>query len=189
MKLYKNILEEHVSKILSGLADSSDCANGSSNRAASDHSKRHVNQQLLYADVPPSSQQMSMKPVKTRSGTQKGLPSANSHRFITNQPSISTVDDNAVTNHSTVRRVASFTYSTDDKHNKQTGRKFTFAPISKIGSILRNKVDSAYSTSILSPAREDVRLWQHSFDALLQNKCKNVMITLIGLFRWAFNVP
>lgn len=116
------------SKTLSGLAtDNSECTNGSSNHLITDQSKKHVNQHLLYADAAPSTQstaQISSKPVKTRSNTQKALPTASSHRFLTNQPSVSAADDKTTApHHGTVRRVASFTYSTDEKHNK-IGKKF-----------------------------------------------------------------
>lgn len=43
------------------------------------------------------------------------------------------------------------------------------APISKIGSLIRGKTD-VNSTSALYPTKEEVRLWQHSFECLLRDK-------------------
>ncbi|KAI6191536.1 Regulator of G-protein signaling 3 [Aphelenchoides bicaudatus] len=145
--------------------DGSDCANLPSSLLHSEQSK-HVNQHLLYADAAPSQQPTG---TKTKSKAQKNLPSASSHRFLTNQPSVSSADNKNAPSHGAVRRVASFTYSTDDKLNKQSGKKFTFAPISKIGSLIRGKAD-VNSTSALYPTKEEVRLWQRSFDCLLRDK-------------------
>jgi hypothetical protein len=110
---------------VSALADSSDCANGSSNLLTEEQTRKQVDQKLLYADVAPPTapQHQFAKPVKARSNTQKALPTASSHRFLSNQPSVSS-DNDKVAHHNVVRRVASFTYSTDDKLNKQAGKKF-----------------------------------------------------------------
>lgn len=45
-------------------------------------------------------------------------------------------------------------------------------PLGKTLSYLKSKVDIAISTSTLYPTKEECRLWQESFEALLNNKCK-----------------
>lgn len=112
------------SKTVQALADGSECANAPA-ALLHEQARQHVNQHLLYADVAPSSQQQSTGTKQTKSRTQKALPAASSHRFLTNQPSVSNNNDKNAPHHGAVRRVASFTYSSDDKHNKQTGKKFT----------------------------------------------------------------
>jgi hypothetical protein len=82
----------------------------------------HVDHQLLYADIAP---QQTAKNSKSRSQKKAELTGTNSHRLLNNQPSVSE-DKTANAQHSSVRRVASFTYSTtnsSDKNNKQPTRK------------------------------------------------------------------
>lgn len=79
-----------------------------------------------------------------------------------------------------VRRAASFTFSptgSANKHNRrpqqvedEKKKKFTFGPLSKTISYIRNKMDIALSTSTLYPTKEEIRQWQHSFDSLLNHK-------------------
>uniref|UniRef100_A0A1I7XUN6 RGS domain-containing protein n=1 Tax=Heterorhabditis bacteriophora TaxID=37862 RepID=A0A1I7XUN6_HETBA len=88
-----------------------------------------------------------------------------------------------------VRRAASFTFSpkgTVDKHNKrlqhvcskeEEHKKKFFGPISKTLSYLRNKIAS---TSSLYIPKDEVRLWETSFDALLSHKCMSNYFYLIG---------
>ncbi|KAH7699997.1 Protein RGS-7 e, partial [Aphelenchoides avenae] len=75
--------------------------------------------------------------------------------------------------HPSVRRVASFTYSPEestDKHNKRGGSKKFLGPLGKTFNYIKNKVDSAMSTSALYPTKEECRSWQESFGALLNHK-------------------
>lgn len=113
------------SKTLSGLAEGSDSANGST---ALHPDSVKVNQHMLHADASSAQSQQAqqqMASVKSKkSKTHKELQSTNSHRFLTNQPSVSNDDDVPIVHHGVVRRVASFTYSTDEKHGKQAGKKF-----------------------------------------------------------------
>ncbi|PAV83567.1 hypothetical protein WR25_10849 [Diploscapter pachys] len=48
--------------------------------------------------------------------------------------------------------------------------KSSGGPISKTLSYLRNKMDTALSTSQLYPTKDEVRQWETSFEALLNNK-------------------
>ncbi|CAB3400129.1 unnamed protein product [Caenorhabditis bovis] len=83
-----------------------------------------------------------------------------------------------------VRRAASFTFSPknssaknnlrpqqlrESDENPKEKRKL-FGPISKTLSYLRNKMDTALSTSSLYPTKEEVRQWETCFESLLTNK-------------------
>ncbi|KAL3078743.1 hypothetical protein niasHT_036263 [Heterodera trifolii] len=49
-------------------------------------------------------------------------------------------------------------------------RRMALGPLSKTLHFLRTKLDFSMSASVLCPSREDCRLWQESFDALLAHK-------------------
>uniref|UniRef100_A0A914I4Q7 RGS domain-containing protein n=1 Tax=Globodera rostochiensis TaxID=31243 RepID=A0A914I4Q7_GLORO len=49
-------------------------------------------------------------------------------------------------------------------------RKTALGPLSKTLHFLRSKLDFSMSASVLCPSREDCRLWQQSFEALLAHK-------------------
>ncbi|KAI3413256.1 hypothetical protein GPALN_010754 [Globodera pallida] len=49
-------------------------------------------------------------------------------------------------------------------------RKTALGPLSKTLDFLRSKLDFSMSASVLCPSREDCRLWQQSFEALLAHK-------------------
>ncbi|GMT32418.1 hypothetical protein PFISCL1PPCAC_23715, partial [Pristionchus fissidentatus] len=89
-----------------------------------------------------------------------------------------------------VRRAASFTYSPTGslgKHNRrpqavvgkedEAAKKKLFGPLTKTFSYIRSKMDSAISTSSLYPTKDEVRLWEASFEALLNHKYGQMLFT------------
>ncbi|CAI5454620.1 unnamed protein product [Caenorhabditis angaria] len=69
-----------------------------------------------------------------------------------------------------VREMESLNVSPPNTTTTTTTQPTTSGPISKTLSYLRNKMDSALSTSSLYPSKEEVRLWERNFEALLNSK-------------------
>ncbi|VDO46272.1 unnamed protein product [Onchocerca flexuosa] len=82
-----------------------------------------------------------------------------------------------------VRRAASFTFSPKghlDRVNQRSQLhgvepKRRFARFAKTLDFIRSKMDSC-STSTLYPSKEEIMLWQDSFERLLNHKCMSISI-------------
>ncbi|KAI1730483.1 regulator of G protein signaling domain-containing protein [Ditylenchus destructor] len=151
----------------------SDYSHGTGDSAQSRGQESSIDYHFLYADsAPPSEAATSEQNATSLSSDVSKSP------IKENASNTKTVRSNTQQQHSSVRRVASFTYSPEgssDKHNKRgniagSNRKFTLGPIGKTLNYIKNKVDTAMSTSALYPTKEECRLWQDSFEALLNHK-------------------